>query len=191
MTKLLTPKILLMLLMSFFYTSAIAHDIEVKNAYGVTIYFKWINDKTELEVSYRGDKSGAFSNEYLGNVVIPKSVNYNGTTYSVTSICRDAFSVCSGLTSITIPSSVISIGHWAFFGSGLVSIIIPNSVTTIGNDAFYNCSGLTYIDSEIESPFRVDCFDSTIYHQPTLSVPRGTKVARAMARYRWSWERIP
>ena len=43
---------------------------------------------------------------YSGSVVIPSTVTYNGTTYSVTEIGGYAFSECSGLTSVTIPNSV-------------------------------------------------------------------------------------
>ena len=65
---------------------------------------------------------------------------------SVTSIGDFAFFECIGLTSITIPSSVTSIGNDAFEGcSGLTSITIPSSVTSIGDYAFYRCSGLTSI----------------------------------------------
>ena len=141
MIKLLTPKILLILLMSFFSTSAIAHDIEVKNADGVTIYFKWINDKTELQVSYRGDEFDAFGYEYSGNVVIPESVKYNGKTYSVTSIGYGAFFGCSGLTSITFSNSVTEIRYEAFSGcTGLTSIELPSSIKRIDGRAFSGCS---------------------------------------------------
>src|SRR5207237_2448127 len=54
-----------------------------------------------------------------------------------------AFGVCSGLTSVTIPNSVTSIGDYAFgVCSGLTSVTIPNSVTSFGDYAFYYCTNL-------------------------------------------------
>jgi len=65
---------------------------------------------------------------------------------SVTSIGNEAFSFCSGLTSVTIPSSVTSIGTDAFSGcTGLTSVTIPSSVTDIGVWAFSHCTGLISI----------------------------------------------
>ena len=55
-------------------------------------------------------------NKYTGDVNIPKSVTYNNKTYNVTSIGDLAFSSCTGLTSITIPNSVTSIGFGVFYG---------------------------------------------------------------------------
>ena len=111
---------------------ASAHDIEVKNADGKTIYYNYINDGTELEVTFRGSHFSDYSNEYQGNVVIPEEVTYMNWTRKVTSIGDRAFDDCSGLTSITIPNSVTSIGDNAFYRcSGLTSVTIPNSVTTI------------------------------------------------------------
>lgn len=64
----------------------------------------------------------------------------------VTSIGKNAFSLCTNLESITIPKSVTSIGWGAFQGcSSLMSITIPESVTSIGEDAFYGCENLRSI----------------------------------------------
>ena len=62
------------------------------------------------------------------------------------SIEKSAFFDCSGLTSVTIPNCVTSIGSAAFYRcSGLTSVTIGNSVTSIGSSAFYGCSGLTSV----------------------------------------------
>ena len=133
-------------LLSIVGARALAHDIEVANADGVTIYYKWANNQTELSVSYGGSYYTDYSDRYTGNVIIPESATYNGTTYPVTSIGGGAFYKCSGLTSVTIPISVTSIGDDAFmFCSGLTTVTIPNSVTSIGKLAFSDCSGLTSI----------------------------------------------
>ena len=53
--------------------------------------------------------------DYEGDIVIPKSVEYEGSSFLVTSIGDWAFEGCSSLTSITIPESVTSIGGYAFY----------------------------------------------------------------------------
>ena len=137
---------LLTVLMSMMGIEATAHSIEVKNSDGMTIYYNWANNSTELSVTYRGSSYSSYSNEYSSDVVIPESVTYNGTTYPVTSIGNYAFYECSGLTSVTIPNTVTSIGGSAFRScSGLTSVTIPNSVTSIGSAAFNNCNNITEI----------------------------------------------
>ena len=115
--------ILLTVLISTTVAKSFAYDIEVANSDGVTIYYKWANNNTELAVSCHGSYY-----YYSGNIVIPSSVVYNGNTYSVTSIGNSAFYECYGLTSVTI----------------------PNSVTYIGRDAFYGCDELTDVYCQAE-----------------------------------------
>ena len=88
---------------------ASAHDIEVQNADGVTIYYNYINNRTELEVVFRGNSYSSYSNEYIGNIVIPEEVTYMNRTRKVTSISKSAFRGCSGLITVTIPNSVTTI----------------------------------------------------------------------------------
>lgn len=57
------------------------------------------------------------------------------------------FQECSSLTSVTLPSTITSIGENAFYNcSALTSIDIPSGVTSIGANAFNNCSSLTSIN---------------------------------------------
>ena len=58
----------------------------------------------------------------------------------------DSFSINDKLTSVTLPSTITSIGTFAFSKcTALKSIEIPASVTTIGHFAFSNCKALTSV----------------------------------------------
>ena len=111
---------------------------------GKRLYYDRTSDNTVRVTYYR--RSSSNDNYVSGDVVIPTTVTYNGTTYSVTSIGGSAFSGCSGLTSVSIPNSVTSIGGSAFsYCRGLTSVTIGNSVTSIGEGTFSGCSGLTSV----------------------------------------------
>ena len=132
---------LLLILLLFSSFSALAYDCKVDN-----IYYNLNNEDKTASVTYMSSYAPINKDAYVGNIIIPESITYSGTTYSVTSIGDNAFSVCSSLTTVTIPNSVTSIGIYAFFGcSGLTSVTIPNSVTSIGIYAFSDCSGLTSV----------------------------------------------
>ena len=105
------------------------------------IYYNINGD--EATVTYKGASPSSTYYEYFGDVTIPATVTWEGTTYPVTAIGEGAFSNCSEVTSVSIPNSVIDIGKNAFFScKRLTSIVIPNSVTAIGEAAFNYCSGL-------------------------------------------------
>ena len=120
-----------------------AYQFSAVSPSGHTLCYNIVNGNAE--VTYYSTATPAYYN-LTGALVIPSTVTYNGTTYSVTSIGNYAFEYCSSLTSVTIPNSVTSIGDYAFSScSGLTSVTIPNSVTTIGRSAFSGCSGLTIV----------------------------------------------
>jgi len=83
------------------------------------------------------------SSELSEQVNIPPTVTNEGFDYVVAFIGEVALSN-TGITSVVIPNTVVSIGYQAFGGcNSLNSVIIPNSVVTIGEGAFYNCKSLT------------------------------------------------
>ena len=126
MNKRFTACLTTLILSVFFSISASADVVEVDG-----VYYD-ISGTTATVTS--GD------NKYSGDIVIPESITYNNSKYSVTSIGNNAFWGCSGLTSVTIPNSVTSIGDKAFYYCrGLTSVTIPNSVTSIGKSTFSFC----------------------------------------------------
>lgn len=95
---------------------------------------------------------------YLTDIVIPST--HDGK--AVTKIVDRAFSDCAGLTSITIPNCVTSIGNSAFNGCNIQSAILPafaikyipksslkavvlTNGASISDSAFFGCKRLTSI----------------------------------------------
>ena len=99
-------------------------------------------------------------------------------------ICK--YSLCSDMTSITIPKSVTSIGNGTFqFCVGLTSITISEGVTSIGEYAFQNCDSLTSIICKSKKP--ASCKNGSAFSslEPRLIIPIGSEEAYASAT---EWE---
>ena len=92
-------------------------------------------------------------------------------------IGKFAFKGCSGLTSLTLPSSITTISASAFSGcSGLTSLTLPSNITEIGEWAFSNCSGLAsiYVYAEKVPKMAEDVFKGCDATKCILYVPKGT-----------------
>ena len=90
--------------------ASMAYDFEVDG-----IYYK-LTGSSSVAVTSKGDGrwSSDYTGSYSGDITIPSTVNYKNNSYAVTSIGDTAFYYCSGLTSITIPKGITSIGYGAF-----------------------------------------------------------------------------
>lgn len=129
------------------YTKGHTFDMGSAN---VTLYALWAEYTPGLAFTSTGNECSVTAGTVTaGNVTIP--VGWNAQP--VTSIGDNAFYQC-GVTSVSIPSSVTTIGDYAFFWcSGLTSIAIPSAVRSIGDHAFDYChlrsiiiqSGVTFI----------------------------------------------
>ena len=93
-------------------------------------------------------------NDLEGAVVVPSEVTDNGKTYKVTSIGEEAFLGRRYITSVTIPSTIESIGDNAFEdcynsgdGQGLKTVVFSgeSKLKTIGKHAFSSCCALESI----------------------------------------------
>ena len=96
------------------------------------------------------------------------TVDRNNKVYRSENNCiieRKTNTLVAGCKNSVIPSSVTSIGEYAFYGcSSLTSITIPASVTSIGNSAFYGCSSLktVYYQGSKAQWEEIEIDDSTI-----------------------------
>lgn len=79
---------------------------------------------------------GAFRNSGLRDVTI-----YSGITYG-----NQVYSMCSSLSSVTIEEGTRSIPNGTFaLSSGITEVTIPSSVTYVGSQAFIGCYGLSEV----------------------------------------------
>ena len=142
---------------------------------------------------------------YSGNVTIPNTVTWNGTTYNVTAIGEYAFFEARNanlnspsaapslraqgdLKSVTIGNNVTTIKDYAFWAcTGLTSVTLGTGVTSIGYNVFYYCTSLTSITSRRTTPPTVQSstFDGDHYSNATLRVPSMAAVNNYKAANYW------
>lgn len=84
-----------------------------------------------------------FESSLSGDVVIPTSVEYKGTSYNVTEVKDHAFIRANDITSVTVPEGVSTIGQMAFtFCNNLTRAKLPQSATKLDKNIFARCSKL-------------------------------------------------
>lgn len=129
---------------------------------------------------------------YQNDLVIPETVTVDGVTYTITGIGAEAFTGCrvytsggvtywNGLTSVTLPETVTSIGDGAFALSDVASVNIPQAVTALPMGCFGDCTKLT----AITVPSHVKSIGAMAYYgctgATTLTLEEGVESIGEMA----------
>lgn len=79
-------------------------------------------------------------------IVVPSTIEKDGSTYTVTTIRTNAFYNNVDLSGISIPNTVTNIDNKAFYGcTKLSELKLSDSIRRIGEEAFRGCSGLSSV----------------------------------------------
>ena len=139
------------------------------------------------EVTFDGAAYDEFTQEYVGDIVVPSSITWGGKRYTVTSVGDNAFRGCTSLASITLPPSVTSIGEYAFYDcENLTKVVLPSSIESIGGYAF---SGATrnvkdlYTFALQPAYILASTLYTSLYSNATLHVPYNSAALYKSADY--------
>ena len=139
------------------------------------------------EVTFDGTTYDEFTQEYVGDIVVPSTVVWGGKQYTVTSVGANAFNGCTSLASVTLPPTVTSIGEYAFYNCpALEKLVLPSSVTDIAGYAF---SGSTRNIKDIyafmpqPAELLASTFHSDLYNKTVLHTPQGAGELYGAASY--------
>lgn len=93
----------------------------------------------------------------FGNILLPRSINYDSKDYLVTEILEGSFKKTNNIISVNFPkdSELRIIGKEAFSESSIVYIFIPPQVTQICEGAFSFCERLETIEIPSNSELRI------------------------------------
>ena len=142
-------KTFMIALLLAFANTTLAYDFSAVAPSGQTLYYKITSD-TSVSISHPNNYSAPHWGTYempSGILTIPSIVEHNHRNYIVTSIEIHSFNNCSTLTSVSIPTSISSIGGSAFQNCKmLTSINIPNTIDSLNDEVFRNCTQLQSIN---------------------------------------------
>ena len=143
-----------------------AQEFIANNEDGVPIHYSIIST-TDRTVAVCGGKK-AYKKLKLETLSIPEEVNYNGITYTVTEISKNAFGSWNGglswgrLSQVKFPSTLKMIGDAAFCGNPIKEIKLPEGLHKIGKYAFFDNLAV----ESIFIPSSVKIMDSRVFGHP-------------------------
>lgn len=112
-----------------------------------------------------------------GEVIIPSSVEYEDTEYTVTMLLGNAFKNCTTLKSVIIPETIYGYGDNVFYNcTSLTSVKLPDNCPEIPAGYFSGCTALT----SIELPPNIKSIKSSAFLQCTsleeINIPESVTV---------------
>ena len=120
----------------------------------------------ELFYSNRTAQVASKNKTIGGDVVIPDTAIYSRVGFRVTEVSSWAFSTNKNITSVTIPSSVTSLGQNAFYRcTSLTSVTLSNGLKSLDYYAIGFCENLT----SINIPATVTDINQWAFHATPLS----------------------
>jgi len=135
-----------------YWTVSFASDCNGKCIFGSSTVAINSGDMTVNGVNFKLDPASSEAKvvggleEYSGDIVIVDTIYSSSQYFLVTSIEKNAFNGCTGVSSIELPGTLKSIGESCFENcSNLTSIHIPQQVKAIGSGAFAGCTNLVNI----------------------------------------------
>ena len=110
----------------------------------VAVSSEMIETTYGIDLLFPDQYNGSPITFYNGDVIVPSTVEYGGTTYTVTSVNPFAF-VKSELSSVVLPNTITEIGAGAFYGATMSSLVLPESLIECGVAAFAYTKGLSEV----------------------------------------------
>ncbi len=132
----------------------VAHDFQTVTPQGDTL-FCTITDSAQRHISVRGDESvwNAQYIHYSDTLVIPATVEHEGTAYTVTALADSAFYSHAEVKSVSIPATVTSIGRLALASTSIYDLNVHDNVETIEPNAFRLIKNVEYHGNASGSPW--------------------------------------
>lgn len=115
------------------------------------------------------------TDEYTGDIAVPGFIEYKGQRYAVTELGSNCFNTQTGITSVTLPETLRTIGNNVFGRLTITSLTIPAGVTSVGNNFLFRCTSLAELTVKATVP--PTATSSSMNNAPTatcrLLVPNG------------------
>ena len=142
---------------------------------------QYSNYKAQIEHIVIGADVTTIGDYNFDNLSNLQDVTFEGN--QVTYIGTYAFMYCSKLATITLPTSLTTIGSYAFGNSGLTSITIPANVTTIRSNAFYDAALTEVIFAEGSKLTTIENYAFQYTKISSITIPEGVTSLGGYAFY--------